>query len=211
MKLRGRELRSFTLEEQIGKHSYKLKLPARVRLHQLFHVNNYDIAPPLYYNQLSKWLFLKETMRSLTSLTSLLCASSRYPDVEANTCSSWRTSAMTTFHLYGTGWMKYIEQRRYKNSKRSPNGTNLPRLARTSTSCTLTQPAFMSHCYYFSKVASTTEVCLAAASRPFKRGSVQIWRVQSCNSTLQDIVHVLVTNSNSCFSIGRTYNVATAI
>jgi hypothetical protein len=42
----------------------------------------------------------------------------------------------------------------------------------------------------------------------------RLWRVQSCNSTLQDIVQVLVTNSNSCFSIGRTYErgyVATAI
>jgi hypothetical protein len=36
-----------------------------------------------------------------------------------------------------------------------------------------------------------------------------IWRVQSYNNTLYGIVQVLVTNSNSCFSIGRTYNVGT--
>jgi hypothetical protein len=39
-------------------------------------------------------------------------------------------------------------------------------------------------------------------------------RVQSCNSTLHDIVQVLVTNANSCFSKGRTYKrgyVATAM
>jgi hypothetical protein len=28
------------MEEQIGKHSYKLKLPATVRLHHVIHVNN---------------------------------------------------------------------------------------------------------------------------------------------------------------------------
>jgi hypothetical protein len=28
------------MEEQIGKHSYRLKLPARVRLHPVFHLNN---------------------------------------------------------------------------------------------------------------------------------------------------------------------------
>jgi hypothetical protein len=28
------------MEEQIGKHSYRLKLPATVRLHHVFHVNN---------------------------------------------------------------------------------------------------------------------------------------------------------------------------
>jgi hypothetical protein len=36
-------------------------------------------------------------------------------------------------------------------------------------------------------------------------------RVQSYNSTLQDIVHVLVTSSNSWFFIGRTYNVGTSL
>jgi hypothetical protein len=28
------------MEEQIGKHSYRLKLPATVRLYPMFHVNN---------------------------------------------------------------------------------------------------------------------------------------------------------------------------
>jgi hypothetical protein len=39
-KLRDRQLGPFALEEQIGKHNYKLKLPATVRLHHVFHVNN---------------------------------------------------------------------------------------------------------------------------------------------------------------------------
>jgi hypothetical protein len=39
-KLRDRQLGPFTVEEQIGKHSYRLKLPATVRLHPVFHVNN---------------------------------------------------------------------------------------------------------------------------------------------------------------------------
>jgi hypothetical protein len=47
-KLRDRQLGPFTLEEQIGKHNYRLKLPTTVRLHPLFHVNNLrpcSIAP----------------------------------------------------------------------------------------------------------------------------------------------------------------------
>jgi hypothetical protein len=36
-------------------------------------------------------------------------------------------------------------------------------------------------------------------------------RVQLCNNALHDIVHVLVTTSNSCFSIGRTYIVGTSL
>ena len=39
-KLRDRQLGPFSVEEQIGKHSYRLKLPATVRLHPVFHVNN---------------------------------------------------------------------------------------------------------------------------------------------------------------------------
>jgi hypothetical protein len=40
-KLRDRQLRPCTMEEQIGKHNYRLKLPARVqRLHHVFHMNN---------------------------------------------------------------------------------------------------------------------------------------------------------------------------
>jgi hypothetical protein len=39
-KLRERQLGPFSVEEQIGKHSYRLKLPATVRLHPVFHVNN---------------------------------------------------------------------------------------------------------------------------------------------------------------------------
>jgi hypothetical protein len=39
-KLRDIQLGPFSVEEQIGKHSYMLKLPATVRLHPVFHVNN---------------------------------------------------------------------------------------------------------------------------------------------------------------------------
>jgi hypothetical protein len=40
MKLRNRQLGPFTIEEEIGIHICKLKLPAIVRLHPMFHVNN---------------------------------------------------------------------------------------------------------------------------------------------------------------------------
>jgi hypothetical protein len=36
-------------------------------------------------------------------------------------------------------------------------------------------------------------------------------RVRSCSNTLHDIVQVLVTKYNSCFSIGRTYDVGTSL
>jgi hypothetical protein len=39
-KLLDRKLKPFTVEEQIGKHIYILKLQAGVRLHPTFHVNN---------------------------------------------------------------------------------------------------------------------------------------------------------------------------
>jgi hypothetical protein len=39
-KLRDRQLGPFSVEEQIGKHIYILKLPATVPLHNVFHVNN---------------------------------------------------------------------------------------------------------------------------------------------------------------------------
>jgi hypothetical protein len=40
MKLRDRQLGSFSVEEHIEKHNYLLKLPATLRLHPMFHVNN---------------------------------------------------------------------------------------------------------------------------------------------------------------------------
>jgi hypothetical protein len=39
-KLRDKQLGPFTVEEQIGKHSYGLKIRATLRLHLVFHVNN---------------------------------------------------------------------------------------------------------------------------------------------------------------------------
>jgi hypothetical protein len=38
-KLRDRQLGSFSVDEQIRKHSYILKLPATARLHPVLHVN----------------------------------------------------------------------------------------------------------------------------------------------------------------------------
>jgi hypothetical protein len=40
MQLKDRQLGPFIVEEQIGKHSYILKLPTTIRLHPVFHVNN---------------------------------------------------------------------------------------------------------------------------------------------------------------------------
>jgi hypothetical protein len=40
MKLRDRQHGPFIVEEQIGKYNNGLKLPATVRLHHVFHVNN---------------------------------------------------------------------------------------------------------------------------------------------------------------------------
>jgi hypothetical protein len=88
MKLRDRHLGPFTMEEHIAKHSYILKLLAIVRLHLVFHVN---ILRPCYTAPLRPALPVtvpKETARSLMSPTSLLFASSRYMDDEANICSS---------------------------------------------------------------------------------------------------------------------------
>jgi hypothetical protein len=155
---------------------------------------------------------MKETTRSLMSRTSLLCASSRYLNGEANICPSWRTSMMTTFHMSGTSWTRYTEQWHYKISWRRPNGTSLPRLRRTSTSCTLTQRAFLSPSNCFSKGASTTKVCLTAASHIGQEGEGTSVTSTVQQSTLHDIVHVLVNNSNySCYSIWRTYNVGTSL
>jgi hypothetical protein len=39
-KVKDIQLGLFSVEEQIGKHIYILKLPATVRLHHVFHVNN---------------------------------------------------------------------------------------------------------------------------------------------------------------------------
>jgi hypothetical protein len=47
MKLRDIELGPYRMEEQIGKHCYRLKLQSTVRLHHVFHLNNYDRTLPL--------------------------------------------------------------------------------------------------------------------------------------------------------------------
>jgi hypothetical protein len=40
MKRKDKQLGPFTVEEQIGKHSYIVKLPATIRLHHVFHMNS---------------------------------------------------------------------------------------------------------------------------------------------------------------------------
>jgi hypothetical protein len=56
MKLRDRHLGPFRVEEEIGKHSYRLKFPATVRLHIMFRMNNQrpcsiaSLRPPLPLN-----------------------------------------------------------------------------------------------------------------------------------------------------------------
>jgi hypothetical protein len=67
----------------------------------------------------------------------------------------------------------------------------LPRLRHTSTSCTLTQRAFPSPSNCFSKGASATEVCLAAASQICQEGegtsvtstALQQYIIGHCTST----------------------------
>jgi hypothetical protein len=86
MKLRDKRRGPFMVEEQIGKHIYRLKLSATLRLlHHVFHVNNLrpcSTAP----------------LRPAVPVTvpegddeefdvSHMCASSRYLDDEANICS----------------------------------------------------------------------------------------------------------------------------
>jgi hypothetical protein len=52
-KLRDRQLGHFIVKERIGKHNYKLKLPAIVRLHPVFHLTIYDHALQLLVGMLS--------------------------------------------------------------------------------------------------------------------------------------------------------------
>jgi hypothetical protein len=67
----------------------------------------YDHDLQLHYDRLSRLLSMRVMMKSLKSPTSLLCAFSRYLAAEADICSSWRTSVMTTFHVFGTiEWCK---------------------------------------------------------------------------------------------------------
>jgi hypothetical protein len=40
MKIKDRQRGPFTMEEQIGKHSYTLELPMTLRLHFVFHLKN---------------------------------------------------------------------------------------------------------------------------------------------------------------------------
>jgi hypothetical protein len=127
----------------------------------------YDHALQLVFGPMSEWLPQTMTMMSLKSLTSLLCASCRYLDDEGNIFTSWGTYVITTFHMSSTGWTKYAVQ---WLSRRRPNGTRLPRLRPSSTSCTLTQCAFLSPKNCLSRGAKSTEVSLATGPTYLSRG-----------------------------------------
>jgi hypothetical protein len=87
-KLRDRQLGHFTIE-QIGRHSYILKLPSTVRLHPVLHVNN--LRP---CSRASLRLVVPITPSKgdddefEVSHISVVCIMKSYLDVDASICSS---------------------------------------------------------------------------------------------------------------------------
>jgi hypothetical protein len=139
MKLRDRQLGPFAMEEQIGKHSYRLTLLARLRLHLVLHVNNLrpcSTAPlrplvPVSVPQGDDEEFDVSHL-SVVYIKSLLGRQGKYllfmthfsdddiPPAWHRLNEAHRTTALQDF----------LETLR--------DGTSyLPRLTRTSTSCTL--------------------------------------------------------------------------
>jgi hypothetical protein len=88
MKLRDRQLGPFTVEEQIGKNNYILKLPTTIRIHLVFHVNNLRPCSTVPLRPALPVTVLEEDDEEFDVSHTLLCASSRYLDDEANICSS---------------------------------------------------------------------------------------------------------------------------
>jgi hypothetical protein len=152
-KLRDKQLGPFIVEEQNGKHNYKLKLPATVRLHHVFHVNNLrpcstaQVRPavPVTVHEGDDEEFdvshiIVVCIKSLPGrrgkdlfFIAHFCDDD-IPPVWHRLNEVHRTTALQDF-LETPQWHK------------------LPRLKRTSTSCTLTQRAFMSPNNCFSKGA----------------------------------------------------------
>jgi hypothetical protein len=65
-----------------------------------------------------------------------------------------------TFHTFGTGSTRSIVLQRYKIFWERPNGTRLPGLRRTMTSCALTQHAFLIRTNFTKGAKITVEVGL---------------------------------------------------
>jgi hypothetical protein len=163
-----------------------LNLPSTDRLHLVFHVNNLRPCSIASLRHGVGVTTQKVMMTSLKSLTSMMCAPSRYLDNEENICSSVRTSTMTTFHPFGTAWTKYIQQQHYNIFWKHPSGTRWPGLMRAPTSCTPIRRAFLSPINGFTEGAkTTTEVGQTVGLNKYvKRGRVRVWRVQSNSNTL---------------------------
>jgi hypothetical protein len=87
-KLINKQLGPFTVKEQTRKHSYRLKLPTTLRLHLVFRVKNLRPCSTAPLRPVVPVTVPEGDDEELTSRTSLLCASSRYLDDEANICSS---------------------------------------------------------------------------------------------------------------------------
>jgi hypothetical protein len=124
-KLRDRQVGPFTMDEQIGKHNYRLKLPMSICLHPMFPVNNLrpcsttSLRPGVPVTVLDG-----DDKEFDVSHISVVCIKS-LPG-----CRGKYLLFMTHFNdddipPFGNGWTKYAEQRRYKISWRRRNGTNL--------------------------------------------------------------------------------------
>jgi hypothetical protein len=153
------------VEEQIGKHNYVLKLPTTVRLHHVFHVNNLRPCSTVPLRQAVPVTVRGEDDEDFDfSYIFVVCIKSLprrrgnyllfmthfrdddIPPIWHRLNEVHRTTALQDF-FETLQWHKFNE------------------IKRTSTSCTLTQRAFLSPSICFSKGAFTTEVCLAAASQ----------------------------------------------
>jgi hypothetical protein len=100
-------------------------------------------------------------------------------------CRTVLVTMMTTFDLYVTDWTRYNVLRRYKVLWRRPNGTRLPKLWRTSPSCTCTQYAFLSLGDCLSKEATiTAEVGLSVGLIDRSRGRGGYECDEHCHVTL---------------------------
>jgi hypothetical protein len=83
--MRDRQLGPFTIEEQIGKHIYRFKLPSRAPLHLLLHVNPLRLCSTISLRHVVPLTTPEFDGDAIaTSLTSLMCASSRYMDDDEN-------------------------------------------------------------------------------------------------------------------------------